>query len=179
MALGAAMCFLYSFTEHYSSVVGQCSLCLMTFAYKIVLAPPHSSAGCSSPQLLFSMLCQREIYRHHCRRPHLSAPCSAALRSHRASAPADSASTGSHHTLFPPRVRICRWAATMSSVTYLAEPDTQGKAIWDWDEPNTWSTWWGEKQGWTLIREHKFMTANEIIEFFCELIVTRLPIIAK
>jgi hypothetical protein len=47
------MCFLYSFTEHYSSVVGQCSLCLMTFAYKIALAPPHSSAGCSSPQLTF------------------------------------------------------------------------------------------------------------------------------
>ena len=30
-----------------------------------------------------------------------------------------------------------------------------------------------------VIREQNFMAANEIIELFCELIVTRLPIIAK
>jgi hypothetical protein len=30
-----------------------------------------------------------------------------------------------------------------------------------------------------VIREQNIMAANEIIELFCELIVTRLPIIAK
>ena len=39
----------------------------------------------------------------------LRAPCSAALHSHRASASAESVSTGSHRTLSPPRVRVCRW----------------------------------------------------------------------
>jgi hypothetical protein len=66
--------------------------------------------------------------RHFCRCPHLRAPCSAALRSHRASAPTDSASTGSHRTLSPPRFRICRWRSRNFTLTPPHRADADGRS---------------------------------------------------